>query len=326
MSPARRRLWFWVKLALALAVVVGVGWQFARTLRNPALHDFQFVVRYEYLIPAGLLYLCCHTIWGTFWVQLLHAEGAVVSWRRGIAAYFVSQFGKYVPGKVWVILLRVGYLRNRASKSVVAVTGVIETFTSMAAGAILGAIFLSGVVVRLIEAELGRSVGGAAWWIGLGMLGLMPVAVFVLTRVADRAVKRAMGPDARPLPTPSARLLARGLLQDAAGWCLLGISFGLVVRGLAPHPPEWTWDHFAEDLGAVAASYVAGFVLLIAPGGLGAREWVLKLAVADRFADSMGVANAAAFGVVVALVLRLVWTLFEVVFAGSLWWRGHKHT
>ncbi len=326
MSPARRRLWFWVKLVLALVIVAGVGWQFIRTLRDPALADFRFTVRYEYLIPAGLLYLCCHTIWGTFWVQLLHAEGADVRWHRGIAAYFVSQFGKYVPGKVWVILLRVGYLRHSASKTVVAVTGFIETFTSMAAGAILGAIFLSGVVVRLIEAELGHSLGAATWWVGLGMLGLMPVAVFVLTRIADRVVKRSKRPNARPLPTPSALLLARGLLQDAAGWCLLGISLGLVVRGLAPDPPDWTWNSFADDLGAVAASYVAGFVLLIAPGGLGAREWVLKLAVADRFAATMGGPNAAAFGVVVALVVRLVWTVFEVILAGWFWWRGHKRT
>lgn len=324
MSPARRRVWFWVKLVLALAVVAGVGWQFAKTLRNPALDAFAFTVRYEYLIPAGLLYLSCHTIWGTFWVQLLHAEGADVPWRRGIAAYFVSQFGKYVPGKVWVIVMRVAYLRNAAPKAVVAVTGVIETFTSMAAGAILGAILLSGVVVKFIAEELGRDVGKATWWAVLTAVGLLPVAVFVLTRVADRVVKKARGPDFRPLPTPSMGLLARGLLQDAVGWCLLGLSLGLVIRGLAPDPPAWTWAGYADDLGAVAASYVAGFVLLIAPGGLGAREWVLKLAVADRFAATMGGPNAAAFGVVVALVVRLVWTAFEVLLAGGLWLRGHK--
>ena len=324
MSEARRRVWFWVKLALALAVVAGVGWQFYRTLRDPALDDFRFTVRYEYLVPAGFCYLACHTLWGTFWVQLMRAEGAAVPWRRGVAAYFVSQFGKYVPGKVWVIVLRVGILRNAASKSVVAVTGILETLTSMAAGAVLGAIFLSGVVVRLIEAELGRSLGAATWWLGLAAVGSMPAALLVLIRLADRVVKQGRGPDFRPLPAPSPWLLARGLVQDSLGWCLLGVSLGLTIRGLTPDPPEWTWANFADDLGAVAASYVAGFILLIAPGGLGAREWVLKLAVADRFADVMGSKNAAAFGVVVALVLRLVWTVFEVVLCGWLWWRGHK--
>jgi hypothetical protein len=97
--------------------VAGVGWQFARTLRDPALENFRFALRFEYLIPAGFCYLACHTLWGTFWVQLLHAEGADVPWQKGIAAYFVSQFGKYVPGKVWVIVLRVGILRGAASAS-----------------------------------------------------------------------------------------------------------------------------------------------------------------------------------------------------------------
>jgi hypothetical protein len=326
MSPARRRLWFWVKIVLALAVVAGVGWQFYRTLSDPALSDFRFTVRYEYLIPAGFCYLACHTLWGTFWVQLLHAEGTDVPWRRGVAAYFVSQFGKYVPGKVWVIVLRVAILRGAASKAVVAVTGVLETLTSMAAGAALGAIFLSGVVVRLIEAQLGRSLGTAAWWVGLAGVALMPLALLALIRIADRVVKQTRGPDARPLPAPSPFLLARGLIQDSLGWVLLGVSLGLTVRGLAPDPPEWTWAGFADDLGAVAASYVAGFILLIAPGGLGAREWVLTIAVADRFAAAMGEKNAAAFGVVVALVLRLVWTAFEVAWCGWLWWRGTRRS
>src|SRR5207253_1570818 len=114
-------------------------------------------------------------------------------------------------------------------------------------------------------------------------------------RVADRLVKRARGPDARPLPRPTLGLLARGLLQDAVGWCLLGLSLGLVVRGLAPDPPPWTLAAYGDDLGAVAASYVAGFVIFVAPGGLGAREWVMTLAVADRFAGVLDGPKAAAF-------------------------------
>ena len=41
----------------------------------------------------------------------------------GLRGYFVSQFGKYVPGKVWVIFIRVAMLgRTAADKTVVGVT------------------------------------------------------------------------------------------------------------------------------------------------------------------------------------------------------------
>ena len=96
------------------------------------LGDSQFdllrLVRFEFLVPAGLLYLLAHCCWATFWVRLLHGQGIglVVA---GLRAYFVSQFGKYVPGKAWVILMRVGMLRHdaHAHPIPVAVTATYET-------------------------------------------------------------------------------------------------------------------------------------------------------------------------------------------------------
>ncbi len=59
-------------------------------------------------------------------------------------------------------------------------------------------------------------------------------------------------------------------------------------------------------------AYVAGFVVVVTPGGLGAREFVLQLALTPRFASAVGAEQAAALAIVVALMLRLVWTIAEV--------------
>ena len=40
-------------------------------------------------------------------------------------------------------------------------------------------------------------------------------------------------------------------------------------------------------------AYVAGFVILVAPGGLGVREWVLQVALTPRFAEALGSPAAA---------------------------------
>jgi uncharacterized membrane protein YbhN (UPF0104 family) len=65
---------------------------------------------------------------------------------------------------------------------------------------------------------------------------------------------------------------------------------------------------------AVTLSYVVGFVVLVSPGGLGAREAVLLHVLGGPVAA------------VVALVLRLVWTTFEVIAAGVLYFaaRGRR--
>ena len=135
MSHARRRLYLALKTAVAVGLIAAVGWQFAKLLRSPELAEHEFRVRWPYLVFAGLLYLAAHTLWGTFWVQLLRSQRPGFAWSVGIRAYFLSQFGKYVPGKAWVLLLRVGLLRGRGlSPAVIGVTATYETLTSMAAG------------------------------------------------------------------------------------------------------------------------------------------------------------------------------------------------
>ena len=311
---SRKRLWLAVKSTLALAIVVGVCAQFAKILGNPNLADRPFAPRVEYLVPAALLYLAAHGCWATFWVRLLRSEGVRVGWFRGLRAYFVSQLGKYVPGKAWVIFIRVGMLGVPGTRLAVGVTATYETLTSMAAGALLGVLLLPYLGV-LPEAMSGK-VEFLVVFAGL------PVALGVLNKVAVRMAARTRAPDAPPLPAPSIFLLAQGLLHGACGWCLLGVSLGLVVRAVAPDPPAWDAQAYLGDLAAISLSYVLGFAVLVAPGGLGVREFVLQHALTLRFRPTVGEPVAEWQAVVIALVLRLTWSVGELLLTTGLWWWG----
>lgn len=308
-TPARRA-WAILKYALAVAVIAGVSLYFYRILTDPAFRTGGFALRIEYLLPAGLLYLITHTIWGTFWWQLLRSQGAHVSWGSGVRSYFISQLGKYVPGKVWVIVIRMGLLGGVVPRRIVAVTGVYETLTSMAAGAVIGALlfpYLTG----------GQQVipGGA---IALVAVALIPLIAGILNRYAANVVAKRKEPNAPPLPAPSFRLLVLGLLQASVGWCLLGASLGLVVRGVAPEPPAWGLNEYRQELAATATMYVAGFVVLFAPGGVGARELVLQQALVPVLRPAAGPA-AVGLAAFIAVILRLVWTVAELLMIGILW-------
>ncbi len=317
MSRTRKRLLLLVKSAVAVALVAGVGWHFWRLLSSDELARHDLTVRFEYLIPAGILYLGCHTLWGTFFVQLLRYEGAAVPWRTGVRAYFVSQFGKYVPGKAWVILLRMMLLRGyEASPAAVGFTATYETLTSMAAGAVLGVCLLPWTGFGgVVEERVGPGI-----WLGLAAVAGLPLVLGALNRVVVRMARKRRGPDARPLPSPSVGLLAWGLLQDAFGWCLLGLSLWATVQAVAPRPAGLTAGDFLQCLAAAAVSYVAGFVILVSPGGLGAREAVLLVMLTGPLRSAVGEALAGPLAAVVAVVLRLVWTAFEVGFALMLYW------
>jgi uncharacterized membrane protein YbhN (UPF0104 family) len=319
MSPSAKRAWVAVKTVLALAIIVGVGVQFWRILNRPELADPPFALRWPYLALSGGLYLAAHIVWGTFWWQLLRSLGAGMPWPVALRAYFVSQFGKYVPGKVWVLLIRVGLLRpTGVSPAVVAVTAGYETLTNMAAGAMLAAslVPLVGVGGTYVSGNTLLLVGIAA----------LPAGAWLFIKIAGRIARRARGPDARPLPNPPVWLLLAGLLQAAVGWCLLGISLGAAVHGVHPEPPPPSAAGFVRLLAAVAAAYVVGFIVLVSPGGLGPREFLLKEFLAADFAGQLPDSTAEATAVVVALVLRLVWTVFEVMVAAGWYLVGATHS
>ena len=102
----------------------------------------------------------------------------------------------------------------------VGVTATYETLTSMAAGAVLGVCLLpwTGFGDR-VEEKVGPVI-----WFGLAAVAGLPLVLGVLNRVAARIAHKRRGPDARPLPSPSVGLLARGLLQDAARVVFAGVE------------------------------------------------------------------------------------------------------
>ncbi|HSQ58651.1 MAG TPA: lysylphosphatidylglycerol synthase domain-containing protein, partial [Gemmata sp.] len=224
----RKTIWKVVKTALAVAILIGVSKYFADILGDSQFDIRRLSPRLELLVPAGLLYLFAHCFWASFWVRLLHGQGVHVSWYAGMRAYFVSQFGKYVPGKAWVILMRVGMLRHdaHAHPLPVAVTGVYETLSSMAAGALLAVGMLP--YLGVLPVELSQQT------IVLFCVGALPVTLGVLNHLAARWIAKRRGPDARSLPAPSMLLLAQGLLHGACGHCLLGISLGLTILAVVP--------------------------------------------------------------------------------------------
>lgn len=317
-AGTRKWLWLGLQSVLALSVLLGVGMQFNTILRQPELRTLEFRLRLPYLAAAAGLYLLAHACWGAFWVRLLRYEGVSVTWFRGLRSYYLSQFGKFIPGKFAVVVIRVAMLGSPGTRLAVGITATYETLTSMAAGALLGLLLLPylDVLPEEISANETFLIGFAA----------IPLVMVLLHKVAVYLAQKRRPPDAPPLPTPSLLLIAQGLIHGMVGWCLLGVSVGLTVAAVTPQPMPWTAAVYLGDLAAISLAYSLGFAVLFAPAGLGVRELVLQLFLTPRFAETMAEPVAAGLAVVVALVLRLAWTSVEVVWAFSLWWFGRPRS
>jgi hypothetical protein len=134
----------------------------------------------------------------------------------------------------------------------------------------------------------------------MGLLVIVHPRVFPILSSLVRQPFPDLGHEA--MPRVSWRLLGQGLALAAVGWTLLGLSQVAVIRSLTPGGlPVALWP---SAIGAVALATVAGFLVAVAPGGLGVREWVLW--------TSLGSVIDADLAVVASLGLRLAWVAGEV--------------
>ena len=317
----RRYAIYFYKYVLPILVAVSVGYYFFTKLNRPELWTNTFTVHAEWLLLSAGLYLAAHAIWGTNSVILLWNQGAHVGWLTGVRAYYISQFGKYVPGKVWVLVLRVGMLGNIGiSRTAVGITATYEALTAMAAGAMVGTLLLP----TLTAAQSGLN-GFSMYWVA--PIALVPIGLVGLNRFVNRVNRWRKGHDAPQLPRVKLHLVLFGLLLTSAGWFLMGVSLWCALRGLGLDGYPLTWSTYLHLTCINAIAYIVGFLAFFMPAGAGVREFALQTLLALELAAFLAIGPTSAEGLaaVAALVLRLIWTAAELIAAGLLYWLAPTH-
>ncbi|MDG3003779.1 lysylphosphatidylglycerol synthase domain-containing protein [Paludisphaera mucosa] len=315
-KPATRAL----KAAVAVLVFWGVGRHVLRTWDDLGRSGATLQLHPGWLAASGLAYLVGLGFCGAFYRDVLGASPTPLSRFAAQRAYLVSHLGKYVPGKAVVVVMRAALSTPygvRASTSALAT--FYETLVMMASGAAIAAVvFAAGgdsPVIRLDRPLLGvREVRAFVLFAliaaGLTAAFLTVVAPPVFRKCAGTFLLKVPGVGADALPTLSWGLLGLGLARTGVAWVFLGLSQVAAARGLAGAGMGTTAFDPATIpvvVASVALATVAGFVVAVAPGGLGVRESVLMYALGPAFGPGLAVAAA--------LVLRLVWVAAEVLAA-----------
>jgi uncharacterized membrane protein YbhN (UPF0104 family) len=343
MEGKRRRWWPVVKALVGLVIVFYIGRSFARDLAHEELWEQPLHV--GWLVSAALLYVVAFAICALYWRRLLLCLGQRPTLMSTLAAYFIGQLGKYVPGKALALLLRALLLRRSGvSAGLAGMTAFYEVLVTMTSGAAVAAI--------LFFAMAGFAPGvpdGAAWrqlWeallnalsdkevpsiqLHLGTLVIISVALFLLlvtpilppvfNRLANRLSLPFRHPAAAPPPIRLSYLV-EGLLLTALTWLLFGVALGLALQSVPGAGLSWDVPTVAYLSAVMALSYVAGFAVLIAPGALGVREIFLTLLLTPEVIAHSALTPVEARGKVelAVLLLRLTWTIAEVVVSGVLY-------
>ena len=321
MSQSRSSKKKWLISAIKLLVVAAIVWwvydSIAKGWDELAQRDEgQWGWKPQWLVIAGGIYLIGLLPFGLFWHRVLGDLGQEPRLGETLRAYYIGHLGKYVPGKAMVVVLRAGLIRShRVNAAMAAVSVFFETLTMMAVGACAAAAYL----VLFFREEILWCCAAAA----LMVISLTPTIPPVFKRLVRLAgIGRADPATAGKLAALGYETLLVGWILSLAGWILLGLSYWatLMAMGIEGLDPI---HHLPRYVAGVALAVVAGFLLLILPGGVGVREaFLAKLMLPYLVQLGQPLANSTAWAS--AFLLRLVWTVSELIISGIMYSIGPR--
>jgi hypothetical protein len=285
-SPTRRRVVLRRVVRVAWFAALGIGLALALQTRWAEVRDELETLR------AGAVWLSlAAALLGVgassgIWHQVFRGLGEPLSLRISLRIFFVGQIGKYLPGAVWPAVTQAALAREhgvapRATVSAVALFLWVHLITGTAVG-----VLVLGVTGRLPRLTLVALPVLAA----LLTPRLLGWSLQTLFRLARR----------QPLQqVPDGRHLLSACAWAAAMWACYGLHLYLLTVAVG-EPVLIT-----TSTGIFAAGWVVGFVLLIAPAGVGPREAAIVALL------PLGRAS----GLIVALASRLVMAVADGAWA-----------
>jgi hypothetical protein len=295
-TPRRPRLRLAIRLAVTLLVVaflvitVATQWD--------ELRAEQIELHAIWLAPALSTLVVVDVVAAGGWGLVLRAQGHLLREVRTQSIWAKSLLARYVPGTVLMVVGRVllaereGVPRRTTGASMVYEQGLF----------VVSAVLISGWAL-LAEVDISSLARFVLFGSAPLLLATMHPRVF--GPVANR-VLRAFGRD--PLPVV---LSMRRVLALLTYYLVLWVIFGIGVFFAAQTAYHLSLSDLPAITAAQALGYTAALVTVIFPGGLGVRDTTFAL-VLDAVLPG-GFALAAA----IAIAVRLVTTLAEVIYAGG---------
>ena len=272
----------WIRIVSGLLSLVAVLWFFSRRAGQTLdmVRQAWQPVSWLFLALAFLLLLVCMFIMALLWYGILRILGGRLPVPIAVRFYGLTLLPRYVPGMVWGYAGRALLCeREGISRKVAAASVVIE----------MALIVGSGFAIAILKYV-------SFHWLALVLL---PAPILFVGLLVARARHETQ---------------VTGRLEQAARWygcgvaylgfwLLYGASTWLVALSVVP---EIALRNVPEFIAVSAISWLAGFLAILVPSGLGVREAVFAVTI-------MPLAGSGA-AVLIPLLARLIGMLAELAF------------
>lgn len=297
-----KAVWRWIRWiggALIVAFLLRHLWRNWTEVRSS---DITWAFQPGWILASMALVLSTYAMLIESWRRVLASFGPQLGWWESARVWVISSMGKYIPGKIWAVA-GMALLAQRRGVPPWAATASAILLQVASIGS--GALIVGATGIAVLEARRPGSTAGLAVVIALSIAGLAAV----LWPPFSRRLIRLVAPRGSEPTAPTAAALLFGIGANGLAWGSYGVALWLLARGVLPQ----VHLGLAEAVGAFAASYIAGLLVLLAPGGVGVRESVMVFMLQDR----VGLANALALAAVSRIGMTAADILAVLPFARS---------
>ena len=288
LSPKESRL---LRHSLLVAVFIAIGYFVFHHLDE--LRGRSFTLRWPFVLYALGFTLLGHLCSYVIWTRIARSFDMRSSWSHAGKAWFLSRLGRYVPGKISLLLLRFQSYGTQSKTKISAAT-LIEAYTSLAAATLLLVFY---IVSATPATGLSLAAGGGLFLllIALSHPTIVRSALFYASRFLPISQLKALPTQVEILVFVVGHLLT--LLLHGAALFMVFNAVGNVGTNLY--------------LLITAVYFIAGLIgaaALFAPSGIGVREATLFALLAAHL--------EAATLIVGVVIIRLIVIVSEISLSG----------
>jgi glycosyltransferase 2 family protein len=286
----------WIRAAgwvVAVAIIVMAARSVIRNWEQLKTQPLDWRVEPAWIFLSAVVVWLMYGVLIVAWRRMLAGWGQRLPGWTAARIWTVSSLGKYIPGKVWAVA-GMALMSKEAGIEPWAATGsaIILQILAIGTGAAVAAWSGAGVLESsrpgIRFALMALVVASVA---GVGLLLWPPIL---------RKLLRLAGSNPVSGTAPAAGGIVFGIVANLIAWVGYGLSLWLLARGILPG----VGLTLLPAIAVFTASYLAGFLALLVPGGLGVREGLFIL----MLQGPIGIGAATAL----ALASRLLLTITEV--------------
>ena len=290
-TPSRKkRLMKWAKYIFLILVAVFLIRYFYNNYDD--YKNLDISVDWKIFSVAVLFYFLYKITLASLWHYLTRLNDCAVGYFRAVTAYLYSILGKYIPGKVFMLLARIpAYEEEGKSLGKVTVCFFLENICTL-----LGAAFLFLVSLFFFPNDVLKQYQWAAVLLVIAFfICINPRIINFFLKYVEKIVKK----NNLKIPITYGQMLkVVGLF--IGNWLIVGMGFYMLTCSIYKVPVS----ELLYVAGIFGVSCIIGILAVFAPSGIGVREGILVA--------GLQMIMPMEYAVIISVVSRLWMTVSEL--------------